>query len=381
MSPVRPRATRVVSVDPEQPDAQAIADAARVLTHGGLVAFPTETVYGLGANALDSAAVAALFDAKGRPSTDPVIVHLAAADELRDVARAIPPVVDRLASRFWPGPLTLVLRKAPRMPDSITGGLDTIGIRVPAHPVAYALLRAAKVPIVAPSANRFSCPSPTRAEHVLDDLNGAIDVVLDAGPTSVGVESTVVDLTSSPPVVLRPGGVSMEHLRDIIPDVVLASRVANVSDAQRAPGQLLRHYAPRARLTLYVGDAASVVDRLGAEARSLAASGSRVGILAPEEDLMAVAPTLVPLASAGRVRFANFGTRRDPARAARELFAALRSLDAEGVDEILASAPDPHDIGLAIHDRLTRAAEGRVRDTTARTVANHSKAEKGESRS
>jgi L-threonylcarbamoyladenylate synthase len=361
MSPVRPRTTRVVAVDPQHPDASVIAQAAAVLVQGGLVAFPTETVYGLGANAFDLTAIDALFDAKGRPTTDPVIVHLASADGLREIARDVPAVADLLTERFWPGPLTLVLKKTAQVSSSITAGLDNVGVRVPAHPVAQALLRAARLPIVAPSANRFSRPSPTRAEHVLDDLSGSIDMVLDAGPTIVGVESTVLDVTVSPPIVLRPGGVSVEALREIVPDVAFATRAGLVSDAQRAPGQLLRHYAPRAKLTLYVGDAASVVHQIGLDARALAAAGTRVGILGPEEDLMAVAPTLVALATSGRVRFANIGSRRDPARAARDLFAALRTLDGEGVDEILASAPDPQDIGLAIHDRLIRAAEGRVR--------------------
>ena len=361
MSPVHPRTTRVVAVDPLQPDAGIIAEAADVLARGGLVAFPTETVYGLGANALDLAAIDALFDAKGRPTTDPVIVHLASADGLHEIASEIPAVAKRLADRFWPGPLTLVLKKSDRVAANITAGLESVGVRVPAHPVAQALLRAAGLPIVAPSANRFSRPSPTRAEHVIDDLSGSIDMVLDAGPTMVGVESTVLDVTTSPPVVLRPGGVSVEALREIVPDIAFMPRTGAASDAQRAPGQLLRHYAPRARMTLYVGDAASVVHQIGLDARTLAAGGTRVGILGPEEDLMAVAPTLVALATSGRVRFANIGSRRDPARAARELFAALRALDGEGVDEILASAPDPQDIGLAIHDRLTRAAEGRVR--------------------
>jgi L-threonylcarbamoyladenylate synthase len=359
--PVRPRATRVVAVDAENPDARVIAEAASVLARGGLVAFPTETVYGLGANALDLSAIDALFDAKGRPSTDPVIVHLASGDGVGDIARDVPPIANLLAQRFWPGPLTLVLKKAAQVSPSITAGLDSVGVRVPAHPVAQALLRAAQLPIVAPSANRFARPSPTRAEHVVDDLNGSIDMVLDAGPTTVGVESTVLDVTTFPPIVLRPGGVSIEALRELVPDVAVVSRTGLVSNAQPAPGQLLRHYAPRAKLTLYTGDAASVAHQIGLDARSLAAAGTRVGILGPEEDLMAVAPTLVPLATTGRVRFANIGSRRDPSRAARELFAALRTLDGEGVDEILASAPDPQDIGLAIHDRLTRAAEGRVR--------------------
>ncbi len=361
MPPPARRITRVVAVDSARPDPRAIAEAASILVSGGLVAFPTETVYGVGAHALDATAVDALFSAKGRPATDPVIVHVASAEETGQVARDLPEITGALASRFWPGALTMVLRKQAHVPVAITAGLDTVGVRVPSHPVAQALLRESGLPIAAPSANRFSRPSPTTARHVLDDLDGEIDMVLDGGSTTMGIESTVLDLTVSPPVVRRPGGVSLEELRSVMPDIAVLSRAGGASAAQTAPGQLVRHYAPRARLTLYVGIVNNVIDRIGSDARTLAAGGARVGILAPEEDLMALAPALVPLATAGRVRFANYGARRDPDRAARELFAALRSLDAEGVDEILASAPEPRHIGLAIHDRLMRAAEGRVK--------------------
>lgn len=358
-----PRETRVLHVDAQQPDAAIIRDAAAVLALGGLVAFPTETVYGLGAHALDESAIADLFTAKGRPPTDPVIVHVASFDELDSIAREIPPDAKRLAERFWPGPLTMIVRKRPHVSAAVTAGLDTVGVRVPAHPVAQALLRAADIPVAAPSANRFSRPSPTRAEHVLDDLRGAIDVVLDGGPTVIGVESTVLDLTVSPALVRRPGGVTVESLREVIPDVVVRGEVDHGDRPQLAPGQLLRHYAPRARMTLFIGEANASAEQIAVQARSSAAAGARVGVLAPEEDLTAMAPTLVPLAAAGRVRFANYGSRRDLARAAHDLFAALRTLDALGVDEILASAPEPEGLGLAIVDRLARAAEGRVRRT------------------
>jgi L-threonylcarbamoyladenylate synthase len=338
-----------------------VREAADLLSSGGLVAFPTETVYGLGALAFDDAALARLFEAKGRPATDPVIVHIASADNLDAVTRELPALARTLASRFWPGPLTLVVPKHPDLPAAVTAGLPSVGVRVPSHPVAQALLRVAMVPVAAPSANRFSRPSPTHADHVLQDLNGAIDLVLDAGPTLVGVESTVLDLTVDPPLVRRPGGISVEQLREVVPDLQFSSHVSSVQRPQLSPGQLLRHYAPRARLTLYLGDSRTVAERLAADARTLAANGSRVGILAPEEDLMAVAPALVPLAVSGRVRFSNYGARHDVVRAARELFDALRRLDDEGVDEILASAPEPRDIGLAIVDRLTRAAEGRIK--------------------
>ena len=354
--------TRLVLVDASNPAAKAIADAAAVLTRGGLVAFPTETVYGLGANALDPAAVDRIFRAKGRPPTDPVIVHIADVGDLPTIAQDIPDVALQLAQRFWPGALTLILRKRAVISDAVTAGLPTVGVRVPAHPVALALLRAARVPVAAPSANTFSRPSPTRAEHVVADLQGAVDLVLDAGPTPIGVESTVLDLTSTPPRVLRPGGVSFEALRDVLPDTTSASTTAPVSAAQpqRSPGQLLRHYAPRARLTLYVGDPARVTERMAADARSRLAAGTRVGILAPEEDLRALAPRLAAVGSTGRLVTTRYGSRQNRDEAARELFAALRTLDGEMVDEILASAPDAGDIGRAIIDRLTRAAEGRV---------------------
>jgi L-threonylcarbamoyladenylate synthase len=353
----------VLQVDPQQPDVAVIREAAALLALGGLVAFPTETVYGLGAHALDESAIADLFEAKGRPPTDPIIVHLATAGDLEAIALEIPPAVDRLAERFWPGPLTIIVRKKPHVPHALTAGLDTVGVRVPAHPVAQALLRASEVPIAAPSANLFSHPSPTKAEHVLQDLRGAIDIVVDGGPTTIGVESTVLDLTTSLPLVRRPGGVSLEALRELLPDVAVATEPGRDDRAQVAPGQLLRHYAPRARLTLFLGDSAAVAEEIAARARTLAAGGFRVGILAPEEDLMAMAPALVSLAAAGRVRFANYGSRRDVSRAAHELFGAMRTLDTEGVDEILASAPEPRGLGLAIVDRLTRAAEGRVKRT------------------
>ena len=211
--------TRVLAVDPTKPDPAGLAEAAQVLVAGGLVAFPTETVYGLGALALDSAAVNRIFAAKERPSTDPVIVHLAGPQDLPRVARSVPPGLEALATTFWPGPLTLIVPRGPAVPDIVTAGGDTVAVRVPAHPVARALLLAATVPIAAPSANRFSRPSPTRAEHVLADLDGRVDLILDAGPTSVGVESTIVDLTHRPARLLRPGGVPVEALREHLPDL------------------------------------------------------------------------------------------------------------------------------------------------------------------
>ena len=352
--------TRVVGIDAEHPDRARIREAAEVLRKGGLVAFPTETVYGLGAHALDAAAVARIFAAKGRPSTDPLIVHLASAEHLSAVVRDLPPVALRLAAAFWPGPLTLILNKAGVVPDSVTAGLSTVGVRVPSHPIALALLEEAAIPIAAPSANRFSRPSPTSAAHVLEDLNDRIDLVIDGGPTSIGIESTILDLTVTPPVVRRPGGVPLSALRAVVPEVTTVFDATSAHTPQLAPGQLSRHYAPTARLTLYVGDLAPVALRVAGDTRSAVASGLRVGLLAPEEDLMALAPRLAASASTGRVVTRRCGSRADRDAAARSLFGVLRELDAEGVDVIFAIAPDQTAIDTAIVDRLTRAAEGRV---------------------
>lgn len=352
--------TRVIVVDPAAPDAAAIEHAALALGKGQLVAFPTETVYGLGAHALDPEAVRRLFDAKGRPSTDPVIVHIAHLRQLGTIAAAVPPVARRLARAFWPGPLTLILQRRAMVPDAVTAGRPTVGVRVPAHPVADALLQFSGLPIAAPSANRFSRPSPTSAQHVLADLDGRVDIVIDAGPTPVGVESTILDLTAEPPVVRRPGGVSFEALQAVVPDAHRLQLVLDPAVSQPAPGQLLRHYAPSAPMTLYLGSVDRVAMRMGDDARSLAASGERVGILAPEEDLLMLAPRLAAAAAGGRVVTKRCGARRDPASTARELFAALRALDREGPGVILASAGSPDGIGAAVVDRLLRAAEGRV---------------------
>lgn len=355
------RRTKVIAVDAGAPDPAAIAEAAAIVRAGGLVVFPTETVYGLGAHALDAGAVARIFEAKERPTHDPLIVHLRSPDEVPLVAMNVPPAAEALAARFWPGPLTLILPKHPSVPSIVTAGRDTVGVRVPIHPVAQAFLKAAGVPVAAPSANRFSRPSPTRAAHVLADLDGRVDLVLDAGPTDIGVESTVLDLTTVPPKVWRPGGALLADIRELLPDVQVAERYATGDEAAIAPGQLLRHYAPRAQLTLYEGSSTAIVEAMGRDARAGVSAGQVIGILAPAEDVTALAPVVAAQAAAGRLVVMAFGSRRDPARAARELFDRIRTLDAHGVDEILASTVEAVGVGLAIRDRLVRAAEGRIR--------------------
>lgn len=330
--------TEVLIVDAAAPDEAAIARAARCLRQGGLVAFPTETVYGLGAHALDSHAVARIFEAKGRPVNDPLIVHVADFEQIEALVSHIPATAPALAARFWPGALTLVMPRSTAVPDVVTAGLPTVAVRVPSHPVARALLAATRLPVAAPSANLFSRPSPTRASHVRDDLEGRVDIILDGGPAHVGLESTVLDLSGDVPAVLRPGAISLQALGDVLGDVRLwhTTRGAADSTAMRSPGLLSKHYAPRAPLTLYEGAPGVVEARMKADATAATAAGRKVGVL-------------------------DFGAEPDSTVVASRLFATLRELDASGVDLILArGVPGLDGLGLAIQDRLRRAAAGRI---------------------
>ena len=353
--------TKVLKVDPLQPDAEVIEEAAAAIREGKLVAFPTETVYGLGAHALDEAAVQKIFDAKERPANDPLIVHIAHVGQVSTLASTFPNAARKLALSFWAGPLTLILPKKPSIPDLVTAGLPNVALRAPSHRVARALMETAGVPIAAPSANRFSRPSPTTAAHVLADLDGRVDLIVDGGATDIGLESTIVDFSVDPPVLRRPGGITFEQIHSLIPDVIAHADTIDDAAPQVAPGQMTRHYAPKASVTLYEGEPSSVVKAIGADARTAVAQGSKVGILAPEDDLKALAPVLAAQASAGRIEVRPFGSRSDVERAGKELFAALRALDATGVTVILASSVGSTGLALAIRDRLARAAEGRIK--------------------
>jgi L-threonylcarbamoyladenylate synthase len=267
----------------------------------------------------------------------------------------------KLGLSFWAGPLTMILTKKPSVPDLVTAGLPSVALRVPSHRVARALMEMAGIPIAAPSANRFSRPSPTTAAHVLDDLDGRVDLILDAGPTDIGLESTIVDFTVEPPVLRRPGGITLEQIQSLVPAVVLQTGQGGAEEPQVAPGQLTRHYAPKAELTLYQGPAEAVIRRVAADVRSATAAGERVGILAPEEDLSALAPEIAGRASAGRVETLPYGSRSDLERSGRELYASIRALDATGVTKIFAVSMGNEGVARALHDRLMRAADGRVR--------------------
>ena len=341
-------ATSVLPVDARNPDPAAIAAAADIIRAGGLVAFPTETVYGLGADATDAQAVAGIFRAKGRPANDPLIVHIAELAQLDDCARDIPDMARSLCEKRFPGPLTVVLRKSPRIPDKLSAGLDTVALRMPDHPVALALIRAADRPIAAPSANTFSRPSPTTAQHVLDDLAGKVDLILDAGQARIGVESTIVSLVDDPPRLLRPGGVPLEALREWLPDLLNAPQFVDETAAAPAPGTMLQHYSPRATVLLFRGDDASVHSAI----RSEIARQAKVGLLLMNSDCERLNDIDAP----------TFNLGMDSQQAAERLFAGLRALDKAGVDVILARAPQRQGLGLALYDRLLRAAVGKVID-------------------
>jgi L-threonylcarbamoyladenylate synthase len=337
------------AINPHHPEPDIILEAATIIQRGGLVAFPTETVYGLGANGLESSAVQRIFAAKQRPSSDPLILHLTDAAELERVAvlTGREELVSRLAAHFMPGALTLVLPKHPRVPLEVTAGGASVAARVPAHPVAHALIAAAGVPIAAPSANLFSRPSPTTAQAVLEDLDGRVDLVLDGGETRIGVESTVLSLVAAP-TLLRPGGVDLEDLERVIGEVLLPGEaVLDIGTAQPAPGMLLKHYSPRARLLL-LEHGAGLETRLQATAR--AAQGERLGLLLPSSSLQALEG----------VPAERFDLGDTPAIIASRLFTGMRVLDAAGCTAILAHRFAPHGLGRALNDRLFRAASGRV---------------------
>ncbi len=347
--------TRRLVVDSLQPDPVFIAEAASVIRAGGLVAFPTETVYGLGANALDAAAVQRIFAAKERPAEDPLIVHVAALDDLLRVTPAITASVAALAAAFWPGPLTLIVPRGPALPASVSAGRSTVAVRVPSHPVARALLEAAATPIAAPSANRFGHTSPTTSAHVLADLDGRIDMVLDAGSAPIGLESTVLDLTAVPPAVLRPGAISLEQLSALLGKVTLGTQVAVPGEGFISPGLLDRHYAPQSELWLHIGSAEAGRAWLRTRAHELRAAGRRVGLLLADED--------AAMLSEPELDIERLGSATELEQVAQRLYAALRALDARHPDVILARDFGDTGLALAIRDRLRRAASGRVEHT------------------
>ena len=340
-----------VRAEDATPAHPAIAEAASILKRGGLIAIPTETVYGLAANALDPMAIARIFEAKERPSWDPLIVHVANSEMISQVAADFPEICKRLADRFWPGPLTLLLKRHPQLPRAVTAGRDTVAVRMPAHPVARTIIASVGSALAAPSANRFGHTSPTSAEHVLSDLNGRIDAVLDSGTTQIGVESTVLDPLRTPPLLLRPGGITREQLEEVLGPVEVYSAPPNQApQALASPGLATRHYAPKARLMLVEGSPEKFRAAIEQQVAKAGENGDYVGAMVPEDWL-----DQQSLSRGGLVIF-DWGSWSDPQQLAHNLFAGLRYLDKPGVSVIVCPLPSAEGLGLALRDRLLRAA-------------------------
>jgi L-threonylcarbamoyladenylate synthase len=342
--------TLLLTVDPHEPNMEQIRIAASLIRNGGLVAFPTETVYGLGADALNPKAVLALFEVKKRPLDNPPIVHICDVKDAHRLAREVPPEAEELMKKFWPGPLTLIFKRSRIVPDVAVAGLDTIAVRMPRHNVALALIRESRCPISAPSANLAGKPSPTSAKHVLDDLGGHIDAILDAGPTPIGVESTVLDLTVDPPQILRPGGTSYEILAKSLGKIELNPIAVTDKplhfEKARSPGVRHKHYAPRAEMILVEGEVEHVICRVNERIKFYKKEGRKVGVLATDETAGKYSADVVK----------SLGSRSDLANIARNLFRLLREFDEEDVDVIIAEGVSSEGLGLAVMNRLRKAA-------------------------
>lgn len=333
--------TKILPISSTSPDVDAINHAAGVLRRGGLVAFPTETVYGLGADVLNADAVRKVFDVKGRPPDNPLIVHVAGTKQLDDIVDEIPEKGKVLGETFWPGPLTLVMKRTILVSDLVTAGLDTVAVRMPDHPVALALIRAFGEGIVGPSANLSGRPSPTTAQHVYDDLRGRIELILDTGPTAIGLESTVVDVTVDPPVILRLGGLTKERIEEAVGHIGVDTTGER---GLRSPGTRHRHYAPRAKVFLVrYGDP----DTFASALREQRQSGKKVGCIVHS-------PLLAKLESGEFYRVLPSSIDIF----ARYLFRTLRELDAMRVDVIIVEGVEEHGLGATVMDRLRRAAQG-----------------------
>jgi L-threonylcarbamoyladenylate synthase len=352
--------TLFLKVDPENPDPAKIQIAAEIIQHGGLVAFPTETVYGLGADALNSAAVLALFEAKRRPLDNPPIVHVADPAEVYRLVEEVPAKARVLMDKFWPGALTIIFKRSKIVPSVTVAGLDTIAIRLPKHKVALELIRQSRRSIAAPSANLAGKPSPTTAHHVYADLNGRIDAILDGGATNIGVESTVVDLSVDPPMLLRPGGTPFEALKKVLGDLQLHAFVEAEKELSikeiRSPGMKHKHYAPKAEVILVEGKVPAIIAKVKELAESHGFKGDKVGILATDETQTSYRADVVK----------SLGSRSNLATVAQNLFRLLREVDAENVDVIIAEGVSSEGLGLAVMNRLRKASGYHIVKATKR---------------
>lgn len=341
--------TKVIKVNSENPEPAVIEAAAMLLEQGELVAFPTETVYGLGGNALDETAAARIYAAKGRPSDNPLIVHIADVEQVYDLTKAVPEYAEQLMRAFWPGPLTIIFDKQEKVPYGTTGGLETVAIRMPSHPVARELIRRSGICIAAPSANTSGRPSPTRAKHVEEDLCGKIAMILDGGEVGIGLESTIVDVTADVPMILRPGYISKQMLEAVVGKVAVDPAILEKPKSgvrPKAPGMMYRHYAPKGELVIYEGEQEKVIAHINTLAGKKAAEGYRVGIIATEETKSAYEKGWV----------VSIGERSNEKTIARNLYHVLRQMDEANMEFIFCEAFPTGSLGPAIMNRLSKAA-------------------------
>ena len=345
--------TKLIKIDADDPNKEDMREAAEIIRSGGLVAFPTETVYGLGANALDPEASKRICAAKGRPSDNPLSVHICRFEELLSIAKEVPPQAEKLADAFWPGPLTMIVWKNEKVPYETTGGMDTVAIRMPNHPVALALIDESGCMIAAPSANTSGKPSPTEAGHVALDLDGKIPMILDGGPVGIGIESTIIDLTEKVPMILRPGYITKEMLEEVLGEEVRIDPgiiAADSTKKPKAPGMKYKHYAPKADLVLVEGEQEAVVAKINALVREKQAAGLKVGVVATDETESLYQADYV----------VTIGARSDEDAIARHLYKILREFDDWNVDAIYSESFSTPRIGQAIMNRLMKAAGHQV---------------------
>ena len=341
--------TKIERVNPEQIDETIMEEAGRLIAEGELVAFPTETVYGLGGDALHPEAARKIYAAKGRPSDNPLIVHIADFSDMERVAREVPEAARKLAGAFWPGPLTMIVWKSDAVPMATTGGMDTVAVRMPNHPVALDLIRKSGCLIAAPSANTSGRPSPTEASHVAEDLSGRIAMILDGGPVGIGIESTIIDLTESKPMVLRPGYITPQMLSEVLgEEVIIDPGIIAADDTRKpkAPGMKYKHYSPDANVVIVTGDSDKVVGKINELCELRRKEGKRVGVMTVSEDAGCY--------NADKV--VDMGSRCDEALAAKNLFAALRSFDEDGIQYVYSESFPTDNVGQAVMNRLIKAA-------------------------
>ena len=345
--------TKIIQIDENNINNAAAEEAGRILAEGGLVAFPTETVYGLGADGLNETAARRIYAAKGRPSDNPLILHITSMEELVPLVREIPETAKALAEAFWPGPMTMIFQKSDLVPYGTTGGLDTVAVRMPSHPVARAVIKAAGTPIAAPSANTSGRPSPTKASHVVEDMDGKIDMIVDGGEVGIGLESTIIDVSEDTPTILRPGYITKEMLEQVIGGVALdRASLGQMAPGvhPKAPGMKYRHYAPKAELTIYRGSVPAAARAINEALRAAAADGKRAGVICTEESAGLYEAPVKKI----------IGTRTQPETIAHNLYDVLRAFDEEAVDCIFSESFDDSPLSGAIMNRLTKAAGHRI---------------------